>query len=270
MQATPPMHEPPASYDPVFFDSLFAVEDHHFWFRARNHLIAAVLSRLVADLSPGYRVLEVGCGTGNTLRVLEQVCSDGHVMGMDLFREGMPFARQRVACPLVQGDMQQPPFRAGFEVIGLFDVLEHLPDDRQVLRDLHAMLAPGGTLFLTVPAYPSLWSYFDEASCHYRRYGPAELARKLEDTGYRVAHLTPYMASLFPLVWVGRRVASLMKRDPAPTRERTHELARNELRIVPLVNEVLSWVLTWEVRLVARGWVLPFGASVVGVAQKAS
>ncbi len=263
-------HEPHASYDPVFFESLFAVEDRHFWFRARNHLIAAVVSRLVAGLSPGYRVLEVGCGTGNTLRVLEQVCTNGHVMGMDLFREGMAFARQRVTCPLVQGDMQRPPFRDGFDVIGLFDVLEHLPDDRQVLRDLHAMLVPGGTLFLTVPAYPSLWSYFDEASCHYRRYVPAELVRKLEDTGYRVAHLTPYMASLFPLMWVGRRVAALTKRDPAPTRNRTHELARNELRIVPLANEVLSWVLRWEVRLVGGGGMLPFGASVVGVARKAS
>ena len=149
-------------YDPYYFAPLAAIEDRHFWFRARNRTLAALLARLTAPLADGYRVLEVGCGTGNVLRVLEQTCRRGLVVGMDLYGEGLTFARGRTHCPLVRGDMSHPPFEARFDLIGLFDVLEHLADDRRVLRDVRAMLAPGGRLVLTVPAHPELWSYFDE------------------------------------------------------------------------------------------------------------
>jgi SAM-dependent methyltransferase len=270
MQMSGTIADPHASYDPVFFEALFAVEDQHFWFRARNQVIATVLQPLVASLSPGYRVLEVGCGTGNTLRVLEHVCPQGIVVGMDLFGEGLAFARQRVRCPLVQGDMQQPPFYNGFDLIGMFDVLEHLPDDMSVLRDVRSMLGPDGRLVLTVPAYPSLWSYFDEASCHYRRYTAAELIHKLTTAGYEIVYQTYYMASIFPLVWGGRRLATLKKHDQTTGSNHTHELAQNELRIVPIVNDVLVWVLLQEARLVGRRHRLPVGTSLVVVAKKCS
>jgi SAM-dependent methyltransferase len=266
MQTTTIAPAPHASYDPVFFESLFAVEDQHFWFRARNRVIATVMQQLVAPLPPGYRVLEVGCGTGNTLRVLEHVCTQGIVVGMDLFGEGLAFAQQRVRCPLVQGDMQQPPFHTNFDLIGMFDVLEHLPDDRQVLRDLHNLLVPGGRLVLTVPAYPMLWSYFDEASCHYRRYTAVDLTRKLTAAGYEIVYQTYYMASILPLVWAGRRLAALKKREQTAGSNHTHELAQNELRIVPIVNDALVWVLLQEARLVGRRHRLPVGTSLVVVA----
>ncbi|HYN88796.1 MAG TPA: class I SAM-dependent methyltransferase, partial [Ardenticatenaceae bacterium] len=166
LRPAPARPAPAAPYDPQHFAPLFAIEDRHFWFRSRNRVIAAVARQLTADLNARYRVLEVGCGTGNVLRVLERVCARGTVMGMDLFAEGLSYARARTTCTLLQGDMRRPPFDAEFDLIGLFDVLEHLPDDVQVLRDLYAMLAPGGRLLMTVPAGPSLWSYFDEASGH--------------------------------------------------------------------------------------------------------
>ena len=140
------------SYDPAFFQLLFEVEDRHFWFRSRNRIIAAWVKRLTSELTPGFRVLEIGCGTGNVLRVLDQVCPSGTVVGMDLFAEGLKYAQQRTSAALVQGDMHHPPFASQFDIIGLFDVLEHLPDDRQVLRDLKGMLRENGTLLLTVPA----------------------------------------------------------------------------------------------------------------------
>jgi ubiquinone/menaquinone biosynthesis C-methylase UbiE len=71
MQDKLPEHD---SYDPSYFSHLFEVEDHHFWFRARNRVITAAVARVKAHLAPGYRFLEVGCGTGNVLRALEQTC----------------------------------------------------------------------------------------------------------------------------------------------------------------------------------------------------
>ena len=133
---------PHHSYDQAYFEPLFAIEDRHFWFRARNRVIATVVGQITANLVPGYRVLEVGCGTGNNvLRVLEKGCKNGVVIGMDLFAEGLQYAQERTSCLLVQGDIQSPPFSIQFDMIGLFDMLEHLPDDMRVLHHLHTMLA---------------------------------------------------------------------------------------------------------------------------------
>lgn len=257
------------SYDPAFFQLLFEVEDRHFWFRSRNGIIAAWVKRLTRELTTGFRVLEVGCGTGNVLRVLDQVCPNGTVVGMDLFAEGLKYAQQRTSAALVQGDMHHSPFASQFDIIGLFDVLEHLPDDRQVLRDLKGMLRENGILLLTVPAHPGLWSYFDEVSHHCRRYQPDELKHKLVETGYDVEYITQYMMSIFPLVWIGRHISALRKRGfSRQSGVSIEELATQELHPVPIVNEVLSRLLDTEGRWLARGHTLPLGTSVLAVARR--
>src|SRR5712692_7658765 len=197
-----------SSYDPSCFDALAEVEEKHFWFRARTQVISTLVRQVTADLSPGYRVLEVGCGTGNILRALQEVCPAGSVTGMDLHPEGLRYARRRSSCSLLQGDIHQPPFTSAFDVIGAFDVLEHLPDDARVLRDLEAMLKPGGTLLVTVPAHPSLWSYFDEYSHHCRRYTRVGLQQKLEGAGYHIEYMTEYMTAILPILWLSRTLVA--------------------------------------------------------------
>jgi 2-polyprenyl-3-methyl-5-hydroxy-6-metoxy-1,4-benzoquinol methylase len=252
------------SYDPSYFTPLFAIEDRHFWFRARNRVISILARQIKGDLEPGCRVLEVGCGTGSVLRVLEQVFSPGAVVGMDLFIEGLRYAQRRAACSLVQGDIHAPPFQGQFDMIGCFDVLEHLPNDVQVLHDLRAMLAEHGALLLTVPAHKSLWSYFDEASHHCRRYGMAELEAKLAASGYRIEYMTQFMACIFPVVWLGRRLARLAARRGLSS----DRLAANELRVTPIINDIASLLLAPEARLIARRRRLPVGTSLLAVARK--
>lgn len=257
------------SYDPAFFQPLFQIEDRHFWFQSRNRIIAVFLKRLTSDLKPGYRVLEVGCGTGNVLRLLNDICSDGTVVGLDLFAEGLKYAQQRTSAALVQADMHHPPFSNCFDIIGLFDVLEHLSDDRQVLRDLNGMTREGGFLFVTVPAHPQLWSYFDEASRHCRRYQPDELEYKLVEAGYRVEYISQYMMSIFPLVWAGRKLSSLRRRRFVCQGGTSSEnLASQELHLLPIINDVLLWLLDIERRWLASGRVLPLGTSLLAIARK--
>lgn len=259
------------SYDPVYFESLAAIEDEHFWFRSRNAVITKVVRSLISDWPVGYKVLEVGCGTGNVLHALEETCVGGTVVGMDLFAKGLAFARQRTSCSLVLGDIEKPPFLERFNLIGAFDVIEHIPNDLQVLRSMYAMLVPGGKLLITVPAHQALWSYFDAASHHCRRYEPSELRQKLVQTGYEIEFLSPFMASTYPLIWAGRRAAGILNRNRSSNAANTdQDLALKELRIIPFINPVLAFVLMQEARLIARRRTLPMGSSLIVIATKRS
>ncbi len=259
-----------SSYDAAFFGPLYAVENKHFWFRSRNLIISRLVQQLAREFQAGAQVLEIGCGTGNTLAVLNREWTKGPVTGVDLFYDGLKFARQRVDCRFVQGDINELPFPAGtFDLICLFDVLEHLPADTEILRSLHDLLTPNGLLMLTVPAHMSLWSYFDEASKHCRRYEVGELETKLTQTGFHIDYLTHYMASIYPLVKVGRWLASAGRRQKTTrTDEQARDLAFRELKIVPVVNELLTALLSQETRFMMRRRKLPIGTSLLAIARK--
>ena len=251
-------------YDPEHYRNLAAIEDRHFWFRARNAAIGALAAQVCAGFTPGYLALEVGCGTGNVLRRLEEVCQGGTVIGMDLFGQGFQFARQRARCPLVQADASRPPFACQFHLIGMFDVIEHVPDDVSLLGHAYRLLAPGGALLVTVPAHRSLWSYFDEASNHCRRYESKELRSRLGEAGFQVEFLSEYMCSVAPLVWLKRRIVGHNRggaRRPA-------DIVKDELKIYPLVNGALAVLLNQEARWLSLCRRLPFGASLIAIARK--
>jgi SAM-dependent methyltransferase len=183
---------------------------------------------------------------------------------MDLFRQGFPFAKQRSQCSLVQGDAKRPPFACQFHVIGMFDVIEHVPDDVSLLRDVCRLLVPGGALLVTVPAHMSLWSYFDEASSHCRRYELGELQRRLSKAGFQLEFLSEYMCSVAPLVWLKRRI---LERGGGMA-ERRADIVKHELKVYPVVNSALLFLLNQEVRWLNVRKRLPFGTSLIAIARR--
>jgi SAM-dependent methyltransferase len=252
-------------YDPAFFNKLDRVEDRHFWFRARKRAVGTVLRELGRGFRPGYTVLELGCGNGGMLSLLQQSCPGAHVFGMDLFREGLVHARHRSNCPLVQGDVLQPPFSEALDLVGMFDVLEHIQDDASVLRSIRNMLAPGGAICITVPAHESLWSYFDVAARHARRYMFEDLAKKLTDAGFIVEYQTEFMSWIYPLVWLGRRLNRYRFRVGLSNNS---ELTEADFRIVPGVNRLLDRALAGEVEMIRNRRRISLGVSILAVGRK--
>ena len=188
---------------------------------------------------------------------------------MDLFAQGLEFARRRTDAELVQNGLQYPPFASQFDIIGLLDVHEHLPDDRQALNDLHGMLTKHCLLVLTVPARPSLRSYFDEVSHHCRHYFQDELIAKLIESGYQIEFVIQYMMSIHPVVWLGRSFTQT--RNLLSSRKEkasVNELAIQELRPIPVVDGVLKFLLDIEGRWLARNRPLLFGAILLVTARK--
>ena len=248
-------------YDPHYFGTLPQVENTHFWFVTRREAILDALRRAVPDL--GARPLfDVGCGSGGLLEFLSRSglplagACDAHV-------EGLRLARRKLAVPLLLVDEGRlPPLGPSHAMIGLFDVLEHLDDDRDVLRFVFSVLEPGGILVLTVPAHPFLFDEMDELAHHRRRYVRRDLREKLASAGFEVLRLRHFMAALVPLLLVARGVGRWL-----PRRGSARERRDAELRIVPGVNGLLRSLLRLEglfIRLVP----LPFGSSIVAVARR--
>jgi SAM-dependent methyltransferase len=254
-------------YDPSFFQQLAQVEDRHFWFRARNRLISSIVRQLTSRLKPGYLVLEVGCGTGNVLRALRQACPDGKVVGLELWFDGLRFAQQRSPGPLVQGDVRNCPFGRPFDLIGMFDVLEHIPQELETLTALREALAPEGILMLTVPAHQYLWSYFDEAAHHCRRYSSRDIRARLTEAGFEVEFLSPFMTCIFPIVWLVRKMSARPGRHGF---DDARALASKEFRVIPLLNGLLTGLLNLEAAWLSHGHRLPIGTSLIVVARRSA
>jgi SAM-dependent methyltransferase len=242
------------TYDPAFFDHLRQVQDRHFWFVARNRVIGAVASTLLRET--GSRILEVGCGCGNVLPTLAGIATAATVVGMDLFQEALAHCRGRFE--LVQADATALPFRASFHLAGCFDVLEHMDDDVAVAAGIRCAIRAGGWLLVTVPAGPGLWSAFDEAAMHRRRYTEASLRAMLTKAGFEVDFVSPFMSATYPLLWAQRRFGS---------RSHGQQAVHDELRIVPGLNALLKGSLRWEPGWLAARRSLPFGSSLLAIAR---
>jgi 2-polyprenyl-3-methyl-5-hydroxy-6-metoxy-1,4-benzoquinol methylase len=253
-----------SAFDAAGIQRLVAAEDRHFWFRARNEIMAALVGRPIADLPDGFRILEVGCGSGNVLRVLQRLAEGrGEVQGLEVSDAAAEVARRRTGLTVTSGYLSDLDATASFDVIAAFDVLEHIADEAGVLVQMRDRLRPHGRLILTVPAHQSLWSPFDVASGHERRYSLQMLSRSLRAAGFEVEYRTYFLSLLFPAMWLRRR---LFKTDASDM----GVLLDSEFQIVPGINELAYQVLRQEARVIKARRRLPMGTSIAAIATARS
>jgi SAM-dependent methyltransferase len=150
------------------------------------------------------------------------------------------------------------PFRQAFDVVGAFDVLEHIDDDKKALKELCATVRSGGGLVLTVPQHAFLWSAWDGMNRHKRRYAVWELEKMVENEGFKILCSTSFASLLMPL-FIARRMAE---------RHKTEMSFADGARINPLVNLVCAAVMVLERGLIYSGLRLPFGGSSLVIARK--
>jgi SAM-dependent methyltransferase len=245
-----------ASYDPRHFARLFDREARSFWFRGRSDLIEWMLARYFPDARD---FLEIGCGTGYVLGRLHRAFPRLALSGTEFFEEGLAFARERLgdAASLGQADATRLDLRDAFDVVGAFDVIEHIEDDRRVLTNIHAALRPGGGVMLTVPQHAWLWSATDVAACHVRRYSREDLRKKLEAAGFDVLRMTSFTTLLLPAMWLARR----RKRDGMDEVEA-------ELDLPPFANALGYGAARLELGMIRTGVDLGAGGSLLAVGRK--
>jgi SAM-dependent methyltransferase len=244
------------AFDPAAFEALAALEPSNFWFRSRNRLLAWAAKRY---FPAARQIHEIGCGTGYVLTALQAAFPDARLSGSEINVEGLVHARRRLpGIELMQMDARDIPFRAEFDLIGAFDVLEHVDDDREVLRQIHAALRPGGGVMLSVPQHRWLWSAQDRRARHHRRYERPALVEMLSTAGFDVIRSTSFVSFLLPAMLLSRRMSD----------RRPDESGTEALRAPLGLDAPLGAVLGVERWLIRHGVSFPMGGSLLVVANR--
>ena len=223
----------------------------HWWFRGRLAVLLAVLRARL----PRRRLtlVELGCGTGNVLATLGEFGEAVGVERDDRLRAVALAAGLEVRRGALPDDVPIDPGTA--DVVLLLDVLEHLEDEAASLAAARTLLAPGGLLVLTVPAYAWLWSAHGVHLGHRRRYTRSGLGRVVAEARFVVERVTYFNTLLFPVV-AGVRMANRALRRAG------HDLSRPPVRC----NRALTRIFAAERHLLARTD-LPVGSSLLLIAR---
>jgi 2-polyprenyl-3-methyl-5-hydroxy-6-metoxy-1,4-benzoquinol methylase len=231
------------------------LDESHWWFLGRRRIIEATIARHFAG-RPDASVVDVGCGSGGLLTTL---LNFGRVAAVEADAEAASIAADRnPLADVVQGSipdvLEDVPIA---DLMTAFDVIEHLDDDVGALAQLRQRIASGGTLCVTVPALPILWSEHDDANEHRRRYTRSSLRAALEGAGFVVTHVSYFNTLLLPLV-AAARISERLRR-PART---SGDLDRS----LGSADRLLEWAFSLE-RYVVPRWPLPVGVSLIAVAS---
>jgi len=229
-------------------------EETHWWFVARRAICSSLLARVRLPQNPV--VLEAGCGSGGNLPTLAKI---GKVFAFELSDIMLTQAKARNIGVIEHGKLpDEIPFsEQKFDLITMFDVLEHIEDDASALSALVTRLNADGALFITVPAFGWLFSQHDRLHHHFRRYSKKELIAKIQAAGLAVEYTTYWNIFLFPVVAAIRIISSkttsktsIGTKTPASWLNNLMiKLVSSEKFIIPKIN-------------------VPFGLSIILIARK--
>jgi SAM-dependent methyltransferase len=239
------------------FRELSQLEGRNFWFTSRSRLISWALRKYFGAAES---FLEVGCGTGFVLSCIAEARPGMRLAGGDLMAAGLTFTRKRLPNAfLFQADARRLPFREEFDLMGAFDVIEHIEQDEEALAEMREALRPGGGLILTVPQHRFLWSAYDELGHHKRRYSRRELVAKVARAGFEIVRVTSFVSILLPLMLANRLRRQRVPEDYDPV---------SELKIHSVSNAIFRHMLTVERCCIKMGLSLPVGGSLLLVARR--
>jgi SAM-dependent methyltransferase len=237
----------------LVYQQMAELDDRHWWYRARRRVLADLIRR-EAQLPANAQILEIGCGTGHNLAMLGKF---GHVDGLELDDEARALSEKRLGRKVMSSplpELAEVPDRY-YDLIGAFDVIEHIEDDAAALASIAAKLKPRGKFVMAVPAHQWMWSAHDVVNHHKRRYSRRSLKTLIEGSPLQLDRIGYFNSLLFPLA-VAERAASKL---------RGKESADVTLPPAPL-NAGLEKVFSVERHFIGR-LPLPIGLSLFAVAS---
>jgi SAM-dependent methyltransferase len=236
----------------IVYQQMAELDDRHWWYRARRRILAELIRR-EARPPASARILEIGCGTGHNLNMLGQF---GRVDGLELDEEAAALSEKRLGRKVLRSPLPQlSGVGKRYDLIGAFDVIEHIDDDSAALAAIATKLKPGGKFVMTVPAHQWMWTAHDVANHHKRRYSKRALKALIEGSPLRLEKIGYFNSLLFPLAVAERGASKLLGKD------------NGDVSLPPRpLNSALEAVFGLERYLVGR-LPLPPGLSLFAVAS---
>ena len=250
----------PKIFAPEYYPHMAALESASWWNSGMRDLAARLLE--AQSLPSAGAMLDVGCGSGQTMAWFRTLHPDWTTTGIDISPDGLSAAAAAGERVLEASALELPMPSASVDVVITFDVLQHLPlagGDRRALREMHRVLRPGGWLLIRTNAQAIPYSA-DDPTYSFHKYKSAELLEKLETAGFDVLRLGRVNA-LLGLAEIPRELAARV---------------RSKGGYAGLLATVTQRGITWHVKrawlrlegsLVAAGFSLPFGRSHVVLAR---
>ena len=232
------------------------MEQAHWYYAGKRELVRGWLRRVGPPQAENL-LLDCGAGTGRFAQEMEADC---RVMVLDDHEEALRLLRTRFRPDQIlslAGDRVPLP-DASLDYVTALDVLEHTPDDGAVVAGFHRLLKSGGVALVTVPAGMALWSDWDVALHHYRRYSRPQLRALFPAAQWEVLHVNYTNVFVYPAVWAVRKWRKFFPATAGRARSEDQQPA-------PPVNALLRWLFVrpafWRVPF-------PFGVSLLLVARK--
>lgn len=230
-------------------------EKTYWWHLGRLKIITSYLNKHIGD-KDGVKILNVGCGTGGTLKTLEKY---GKVENVDVSDDAIDFMKQAgYKVKKVEG-IKLPYKDNSFDLVAAFDVLEHIEHDEEALKEWLRVLKPGGYVVMTIPAHQWLWSAHDTSLHHFRRYTTKEVKNKAKNAGLHPKKVSYAFAFSLPMVVGFRGINKVLGRK-----------VDAETSYVPVpkpINSFFTGLLSAEAK--AHSFTpIPFGTSVIAALEK--
>jgi len=237
----------------VVYQQMAELDDRHWWYRGRRKIIADLIRRY-ARVPADAHILEIGCGTGHNLAML---AGFGHVDGLELDDEARTMSEKRLGRSILSSPLPELADVADrhYDLIGAFDVIEHIDDDSAAIASVARKLKPGGKFVMTVPAHQWMWTAHDVVNHHKRRYSRRGLKALFEQSPMKLEKIGYFNSLLFPLAIAERAASRLRGKEDGDVR----------LPPAPL-NGALEAVFSAERHLVGRLPLTP-GLSLFAVAS---
>lgn len=243
--------------DHLYYKEYYDLERKHWWFVARENIIISQVKNLLKDKqSKEIKILNIGCSTGRSSEYLSQF---GNVFSIEYDKFCCEFAAQKTGLEITHGSITELPFENNiFDLVCAFDVIEHVENDVLAVSEMKRVAKNNGLLFITVPAFMSLWSHHDVINHHYRRYKSNEIKKLFSSNNDGKELFASYFNFfLFPPIYLVRTLSNYLKLGE----KRSGSGSDFETFNPGILNKLLYSIMNFENIFIKNNINLPFGVS---------